>query len=90
MFAPFSQLSQTESKVYGLLAYYSTIGVKSDNPELSDYLVSDTGKSKQVIYNIKTKLRKKGLLTGPELNDKYLKLVNQNEFNFKFIINDRT
>lgn len=85
MFAPFSQLSATEAKVYGLMVYYQTTGITLDNPELTDHLVRDTGSSKQVLYNVKSKLKKKGLLNGGELTQKYFRLINNNEFNFKFI-----
>lgn len=86
MFAPFSQLSGTEAKVYGLMVYYQTKGVTLENPELTDYLASDTGSSKQVLYNIKSKLKRKGLLNGSSLTKKYYDLINKNDFNFKFIL----
>lgn len=86
MFAPFSQLSATEAKVYGLMVFYQTIGVTLDNPELTDYLAKDTGSSKQVLYNIKSKLKKKGLINGTALTEKYFKLINRNEFSFKFTV----
>ena len=85
MFAPFSQLSGTEAKVYGLLAYYQTKGVTLDDPNLTDYLSHDTNSSKQVLYNIKSKLKKKGLLNGIELTKRPFDLITRNEFNFNFM-----
>ena len=86
MFAPFSRLSDSQKQLYGLLAYYHVNDITlTRNSPLTKYLVADTGFSKQMVYNLKVDLKKKGLLNGDGLNTKYLELVMNNKFEFNFI-----
>lgn len=87
MFAPFSKLSEAEAKVYGLMVYYATQGRSIDDKKIMNDLLKDTGSSRQVLYNVKTKLRKKGFIDQDGLVESLYKLISRNEFKFNFIIN---
>jgi len=88
MFSPFSKLSPFEMMVYGLMVYYDSIGIGLDSDKLVSGIKRDTGKSRQVIYNAKVGLRKKGLIDDDGLIKRFSSIMAKNEFNFNFVTNE--